>query len=118
MGTSQDSKIFPEPISRSGFFASLGAASAVFRLVWQDFGRARRPLFIYEFLFKLVEFWLLVPLVTVVLAAILAQAGHVAVTNQDILSFLLTPVGLLYAALFSTTTVALLLFEQAGIMIL
>jgi glycerophosphoryl diester phosphodiesterase len=75
-------------------------------------------LFIYEFMFKLAEAWLLVPAVGLVLAIILTQAGHVAVSNLDVLTFLLTPLGLVYAALFTTAVVALLLVEQAGIMIL
>jgi glycerophosphoryl diester phosphodiesterase len=40
------------------------------------------------------------------------------VSNQDILAFLLTPLGLVFAALVGTTAVALLLFEQAGVMAL
>jgi glycerophosphoryl diester phosphodiesterase len=92
--------------------------SALAGAAWRDFLRARRVLFIGEVLFKLAEAWLLVPAVAVLLAAILSGAGHIAVSNQDILAFLLTPLGLLYAALFTTVGVALLLFEQAGIMAL
>jgi glycerophosphoryl diester phosphodiesterase len=92
--------------------------SALARSGWHDFWRARRALFIYDILFKLVEAWLLGPAFAVILAAILSQAGHIAVSNQDILDFLLTPLGLLYAALFSTVAVAVLLFEQAGVMVL
>jgi hypothetical protein len=73
--------------------------SALARSVWHDFLVARRGLFIYEVLFNLLEAWLLVPAVALVLAVILSRADHVAVSNQDILSFLLTPFGLLYAAL-------------------
>ena len=64
---------------------------ALARTVWHDFWRARRLLFLYEFGFKLFEAWLLVPAVAVVLAFILSRAGHVAVSNQDILDFLSTP---------------------------
>jgi glycerophosphoryl diester phosphodiesterase len=92
--------------------------SALAGAVWRDFLRARRALFIYEILFELLKAWLFVPAVAVLLAAILSRAGHIAVSNQDILGFLLTPLGLLYAALFSIVGVALLLFEQAGIMAL
>jgi glycerophosphoryl diester phosphodiesterase len=95
--------------------------SALAGAAWHDFLRARRALFLGEVLFKLVEAWLLVPAVAVLLAAILSRADHAdhgAVSNRDILAFLLTPLGLLYAALFSTVGVALLLFEQAGIMAL
>jgi glycerophosphoryl diester phosphodiesterase len=92
--------------------------AALARSVWHDFLRARYSLYIFEFLFKLVEAWLLVPAIAVILALILSRSGHVAVSNQDTLDFLLTPLGLLYAALLVTLTVALLLFEQAGIMVL
>jgi glycerophosphoryl diester phosphodiesterase len=94
------------------------ALAALAGCVWRDFLRARRPLFVYEILFELLKVWLLVPAIAVVLTAILSRAGHVAVSNQDILDFLLTPLGLLYAALFGTVAAALLLLEQAGIMVL
>jgi hypothetical protein len=61
--------------------------SALARSVWHDFLVARRGLFIYEVLFNLLEAWLLVPAVALVLAIILSRADHVAVSNQDILSF-------------------------------
>lgn len=94
------------------------AVSALAKSVWRDFLRARRALCIYEISFKLVEAWLLVPAVAVVLAALLSRSGHVAVSNLDILDFLLTPWGLIYAALLGVVAVALLLVEQAGVMVL
>ena len=92
--------------------------SALAKSVGRDFLRARRALCIYEIGFKLAEAWLLAPAVAVVLAAILSRSGHVAVSNLDILDFLLTPLGLVYAALFGVVAVALLLFEQTGVMVL
>src|SRR5262245_47339727 len=92
--------------------------AALARSVWRDFLRARHALFIYEVLFKLLEAWLLVPAAAVVLAAVLSRAGHIAVSNLDIVDFLLTPAGLLYAALFATSAVAFLLLEQAGVILL
>jgi glycerophosphoryl diester phosphodiesterase len=92
--------------------------SALAGSVWRDFLRARRTLFIFEILFDLLKAWLLAPAVAVLLAAILSRAGHIAVSNTDILDFLLSPLGLLYAALFGTVAVALLLLEQAGVMVL
>jgi glycerophosphoryl diester phosphodiesterase len=94
------------------------AVSALAKSVWRDFLRARRALWIYEISFKLVEAWLLVPAVAVVLGVLLSRSGHVAVSNLDILDFLLTPLGMLYAALFGVVAVVLLLFEQAGVMVL
>src|SRR5262245_37310071 len=92
--------------------------SGLAKSVWHDFLRARRALFVFQVLFKLLEAWLFVPAVAVVLAVALAKAGRVAVSNWDILDFLLSPFGLLYAAVFAAVTVALLLIEQAGIMVL
>jgi glycerophosphoryl diester phosphodiesterase len=92
--------------------------STLVNSVWHDFLRARRPLFIFEILFKLVEVWLLVPAGAFIFAMIMSASGHVAVSNNDIVSFVLTPMGLLYAALLTTVVVALLLVEQAGVMIL
>jgi glycerophosphoryl diester phosphodiesterase len=93
-------------------------ASVLSRSVWQDFWRARHTLYLFEIVFKLAEAWLLGPAVALALAVALSRAGHVAVSNQDVLDFLLTPWGLVYAALFGTATVSLLLFEQAGVMAL
>ncbi len=92
--------------------------AALARSGWRDFLRARHALFIYEVLFKLLEAWLLVPAVAVVLAAVVSRAGHIAVSNLDIVDFLLTPAGLLYAVLFATSAVAFLLLEQAGVILL
>jgi glycerophosphoryl diester phosphodiesterase len=92
--------------------------SALTRSVWHDFRRTWRRLVLFEALFKLLEVWLFVPVVAAILSAVLSRAGHLAVSNQDILTFLLTPAGLLYAALFSTLAVALFFLEQAGIMVL
>ncbi len=86
--------------------------------VWYDFRRGWRALVVFDVLFKLLEAWLFVPAVAVLLSAVLSRAGHIAVSNRDILDFLLTPSGLLYAALFSTLAVAFVLFELAGIMVL
>jgi glycerophosphoryl diester phosphodiesterase len=88
------------------------------RSAWHDFRRARRRLFVFAVVFTLFEAWLLVPAIAVGLSAVLSRAGHVGVSNRDVVDYLLTPPGLLYAALMSTTAVALLLVEQAGIMAL
>src|SRR5262245_48804022 len=86
-------------------------------LAWHDFRRSWGALVIYEVLFKLLEAWLFIPAVALLLSVVLSQAGHVAVSNWDIIDFVFTPVGMLYAALLSSLAVALLLLEQAGILI-
>jgi glycerophosphoryl diester phosphodiesterase len=91
---------------------------ALARSVWHDYRRTWATLGFYEILFKLLEAWLFFPAVALALSAVLSRAGHIAVSNRDILDFLLSPTGLLYAALFGTVAAALLLLEQAGIMVL
>jgi glycerophosphoryl diester phosphodiesterase len=86
--------------------------------VWHDFCGAWGELAVFEAVFKLLEAWLFVPAVAVVLSAVLSWTGHVAVSNRDLVDFLLSPPGLLCAALFGTAAVAVLLFEPAGIMVL
>jgi glycerophosphoryl diester phosphodiesterase len=113
MSTKQDSDLPPQ-VLRSG--GSPLAEAAVRRLVWHDFRSAWRALVLFEVCFKLLEAWLFVPLVALILSAALSQAGHAAVSNGDVLDFLRSPSGLLYAALFSTGVVAMLLWKQAGLM--
>jgi glycerophosphoryl diester phosphodiesterase len=86
--------------------------------VWRDFVRARHALFVFEFLFKLAQVWLLVPAVAWILTAALAVSGHRAVSNRDVLDFLRTPAGLAYAVVLGVLAVASLLFEQASVMVL
>ncbi len=92
--------------------------SALSASAWHDFRRAWGALVVYEAFFKLLEAWLFVPALAVLLSAVLSRSGRLAVSNRDALDFLLSPSGLLYAALFGTTVVALLLWEQAGLMAL
>ncbi|MGE3803396.1 MAG: glycerophosphodiester phosphodiesterase family protein [Gemmataceae bacterium] len=94
---------------------------AVFTLVKSaahDFRQTWGKLITFIVLFKFLEIWLLLPAIAKGLSALLAQSGHVAVSNFDVLAFLLTAPGLLYAALFGIAAIALLLLEQAGIMAL
>ena len=91
---------------------------AVARTIWYDFRRSRRTLFVYEIIFKLAEAWLVVPAIAWIMAVILYQAGHIAISNKDIVAFLLTPLGQGYAAIVATVGLSILFLEQAGIMLL
>lgn len=94
------------------------STSALLRSSWQDFTRAHRDLILFEVLFKFTEAWLFAPVVALVLSTVLSRTGHVALTNRDVLDFLLSPLGVLYAAIFAVVALVILLFEQAGIMAL
>ena len=84
--------------------------------VWKDFRSSQRILILCNVYYKFAEAWLIVPMIAMGLAAVLTLAGHTAVSNWDVFAFLLSPMGILYAAVISTATVVLLLFELASIM--
>jgi glycerophosphoryl diester phosphodiesterase len=102
-----------QPTSTDPFSISGLASSA-----WQDFRKTCHALIVFDLLVKFLEAWLLIPGIALVLSAALSRAGHVAVSNLDVLGFLLSPTGLLYAAFFGVVTVALVLLEQSGIMVI
>jgi glycerophosphoryl diester phosphodiesterase len=86
------------------------------RAAWRDFRAALTPLVLFEAAFKLLGGLLLLPAIAWVLGRLLAFAGRTAVTNDDILRFLLSPAGVLYAALLGLTLLAGWLLEHAGVM--
>ncbi len=88
------------------------------RWVVLDLQRAWRALLTFQVAFKLVEAWLFAPTVTLLLAFVLRRAGHLAISNQDILQFFRSPLGVAYLLLFSTVVVALLLLELAGMIVI
>jgi hypothetical protein len=91
MSTHPDSNHPASPLECGGASRSTGAEVAVFWTAWHDFRKAWAALVIYAFFFKLLEAWLLIPILAVVLSAALSQAGRVAVSNRDILDFLRSP---------------------------
>lgn len=97
-------------------FAADSFTFTVASSAWRDFGRIWRMVFAFEVAFGLAEAWLLVPAVGSVLARIMEASGHVAVSNRDVLAFVLSPLGLAYAATFAAAAAGFLLLEQAGIM--
>lgn len=86
------------------------------REIRQDFGRSWEGLVAFELLFHAFKAWLWLPAIALVLSIIMAQTGNVAVGNTEILGFLLSPLGLCYAAAFACAAAALILLEEAGIL--
>src|SRR5689334_20692524 len=90
--------------------------SALFRQVASDFARCWKPLVGYEIAFKVVSAFVAVPASVWLLSLLMTSAGRTAVSNTDILNFLQSPLGILYALLMMVTTLAGLVLEQAGMM--
>jgi glycerophosphoryl diester phosphodiesterase len=91
---------------------------SVVRQARQDYLRNRRTLLVFVVFFKVLEALVAAQAVAIVLRVLLAGTGQVAVSNFDILDFLLTPAGALYAAMFAIVALAAPLLEQAGIMVI
>src|SRR4051812_20797977 len=82
--------------------------------VWADFRRTAGPLAAYEVVFKLLAGSVLVPASGWLLAWLVATTGHTAVSNTDILTFLLTPAGVLAAGVVGVAALSASLLEHTG----
>ncbi len=80
------------------------------------FRRGLAALVAYEVLFKLLAAAALGPLSAWVLARLIAVTGSVAVSNEHILSFVLSPWGVLTLLVGGVLTFVITLIEQAGLM--
>ena len=89
----------------------LGEASA-------GFVRHGRSLLLYHLFFSILTVVAFVPAASLVLTALLNTSGEPAMTNAEILDFLLSPWGLLWALAAATVTVTLITLDEAGMMVI
>ena len=81
--------------------------------------RATLPqLLLYDLAFKSLTFALLAPAGAWVLERLVARSGDLAVTNNDILSFLLTPAGIVFVLLGLGLLLTSVLAELAGLILI
>jgi glycerophosphoryl diester phosphodiesterase len=85
------------------------------RGVRDDFRRAFAALVGFETLFKLAVAFVFVPAMALLLFALVRWSGRTAVTNEDVLSFVLSPWGVLYGFLLGLKALGLSLLEHAGV---
>lgn len=85
------------------------AAAALFRSVW-------RQLLVTSVLFKVVAFAVLAPLAGLLLRFIVSTSGGAAVADEEILFFLLSPVGVAGLLLFAGFSLAIIGLQQAALM--
>ncbi len=83
-----------------------------------DLRRGFGVLAAYEVLFKLLSVLVLVPAVAGTLFHLVRLHGRTALTNADILGFLLSPLGVLYAYVLGLKVLGLAMLEYAGAMAL
>jgi glycerophosphoryl diester phosphodiesterase len=88
------------------------------RLVAGDFRRCFAALLAFDVLFKFLATLIFLPLLAGLLFHLLRATGRTAVTNTDILGFLLSPRGVLYGFLFGLKLLGVALLEHAGMIAL
>ncbi|UCF20299.1 MAG: glycerophosphoryl diester phosphodiesterase membrane domain-containing protein [Gemmatimonadota bacterium] len=88
------------------------------RDAWDDFRLGFSQFLAYDLLFKILASAALVPLATWVLARLISSSGRLTVGNYEIVSFLLTPRGIVTTLLAGTVTFGLLFAEQAGLVVM
>ena len=98
------------PATRSMTIPSLGWT------VLGDFLRVIKPLVIFELLFKLAATGLGMLVALVVLELLSRSVGSAAVTNTEIVDFLLSPVGVLVVAVLGLSALLVTVLEHLGVM--
>lgn len=72
----------------------------------------------YEILYKLIALILMTPVLILILTGLIATTGHPAITNMELLSFLISLPGLLAVLVTGTVIAAVLIAEEAGLVII
>ena len=88
----------------------------LFATAWQDFRAAWSKLLAVHLVHQLAAFALLTPLVGMALVAFVSLSGDTVVTDQDILLFVLSPVGIVALIVVAATSIAVVAVEQAALM--
>lgn len=91
-------------------------APSVFFGAMRDFLRTWPRMFATDFVFKLVAFALLTPLVGVALRGFVSLSGKSLLADQDILRFVLSPLGIAALIVVAAAVIAIAAFEQAGLL--
>jgi glycerophosphoryl diester phosphodiesterase len=86
--------------------------------VARDFRRTWRRLFVIDLAYKLAAFVAIWPLAGLALRLCVATSGSSAIADQDILYFVLSPVGFIAVIVGSALVVAIVALEQACLMML
>ena len=91
-------------------------AMAVLGKAWSDGRRVWLPLLLTDVTYKLLALVLLTPLVGLALRAGLALSGRTVVADQDILFFLLSPIGIAVLVVIGALSLTLIALQQACLM--
>ena len=93
-------------------------SGGVLREVLFGLRRHGRSLVLYHLFFTILASVLLLPASSWLLTTLLNSAGKPAVTNFDILAFLLSPMGLAWLLVAATLTLTWIIADQAGMIVI
>ena len=88
------------------------------RQVFATLIRQRRPLLLYHLFFSVLAATLLVPATRHIMTLVLTQSGQRAVTNHDVVTFLLSPLGLAWCLTGATLLLLLITLQRAGMIVI
>jgi len=94
----------------------VGRAISVFVAALGDFMRAWPQLLATDVIYKIIAFVVLTPLVGGALRIFLSTSGSAVVADQDILYFVLSPIGLITLVVVGTVSLAIVSLEEACLM--
>jgi glycerophosphoryl diester phosphodiesterase len=84
--------------------------------VLHDIRVSWRELALTDITYKLLAFMLLTPIVSILFHVLVAQTGETAITDEDILQFVLEPLGWVCAVLVGALSIAIIALEQVALM--
>jgi glycerophosphoryl diester phosphodiesterase len=86
--------------------------------VWRDFRHGFFHLLGYDLLFKAAASAILVPLSTWVITTLISTSGDLSLSNDQIVAFALSPIGLVTLFIAATVVLAFGFTEQAGFVVM
>jgi glycerophosphoryl diester phosphodiesterase len=85
---------------------------------WRNLSRQAKAIIGYEIWFTLINLLILAPLSSWFINRLLVTSGKLAVANEDIIAFLLSPLGILFGLLSVAFFLALAYLERVGLIII
>ena len=98
--------------------ASATALETIVPGVWHDLRHGVLQFVAFDLLFKVVAIAIVTPIATWLVTRLISTSGQLSLSNDQILSFALSPVGLLALLFASTVTFTLGFAEQSGIVVM
>ncbi|MFC2173238.1 glycerophosphoryl diester phosphodiesterase membrane domain-containing protein [Acidobacteriota bacterium] len=89
-----------------------------FYAAWIELFRNLRSLVLFDLFFKLLTIVVLVPATTWTLMTLISATGRPSLSNEEILEFLFSPIGITWLLLAGSFSAAILFAEHGGMMLI